>query len=78
MRPPCSTTVSQWSTTATKRSVEQELRRAQKELREEASSLAIELAAQILEQQVGEPDRDRLMDEFISRVESGASPGGAR
>ncbi len=54
-------------------SVDQELRRAKTELREEAASLATDLAEQILSQQVGEPDRDRLMDEFISRVESTAA-----
>lgn len=54
-------------------SVEQELRRAQAELREEAASLATELAAGMLQEQVGEADRDRLVDEFISRIESGGS-----
>jgi len=60
-------------------SVEQELRRAQGELREEAASLATELAAGMLREQVGQGDRDRLVDEFISRVGSTGStadPGG--
>jgi len=49
--------------------VDQELRRAQEELRREASDLAVEVAASLLREHVGENDRDRLMDEFISRVE---------
>jgi F-type H+-transporting ATPase subunit b len=53
--------------------VAQELRRAQSELREEAADLALELAARKLNEQVGEADRERLVDEFILRVE--ASPG---
>ena len=49
--------------------VEQELRRARAGLREEASELAVELAAGILREQVTAQDRDRLIDEFIERVE---------
>jgi F-type H+-transporting ATPase subunit b len=49
--------------------VEQELRRAQDELHDEASTLAAELAATILRDQVQQPDRDRLLDEFITHVE---------
>jgi F-type H+-transporting ATPase subunit b len=49
--------------------VEQELRRAQAELHDEASALAAELAATILRDQVQQSDRDRLLDEFITRVE---------
>lgn len=52
--------------------VEQELRRAREELRDEAAQLALELAARRLEREVGDVDRDRLVDEFIDRVESGA------
>ena len=48
----------------------QELLRAQQDLRAEAAELAVELAAEILEQQVGDSDRQRLLDEFITRVES--------
>lgn len=55
-----------------------ELRRAQAELRDEAADLALELAAQKLQDQVGDADRDRLVDEFIVRVESSASEGAAR
>lgn len=48
---------------------ERELRRAQAALRDEATALAIELAEKLLREKVAEPDRDRLMDEFISHVE---------
>jgi len=58
-------------------SVEQELRRAQDALREEAAQLATELAAGLLRDEIGDADRDRLVDEFISQV--GAEPSaGAR
>ncbi len=49
--------------------VAQELRRAQGVLREEAADLALEIAARKLAEQVSDADRDRLVDEFISRVE---------
>jgi len=58
--------------------VAQELRRAQIELREEAADLAIEIAARKLETQVGENDRERLVDEFIIRVEPGSGEGANR
>lgn len=59
-------------------SVEQELRRAQAELRQEAANLSIELAADILSREVGAGDRDRLMDEFIARVEQSDARAGGR
>lgn len=49
--------------------VAQELRRAQLALREEAADLAMEIAAQKLAEEVGDADRDRLVDEFITRIE---------
>ena len=55
--------------------VAQELRRAQSKLRDEAADLAMEMAAQKLGEQVGEADRDRLVDEFITRVEPNAGEG---
>ena len=58
--------------------MDQELRRAQTQLREEAADLALELAAKKLEDEVGESDRDRLVDEFILRVEPTASEGANR
>ena len=57
--------------------VDQELRRAQTELRTEAADLAMQLAATKLESEVGEADRDRLIDEFITRVEPAATAGGS-
>ena len=47
----------------------QELLRARRELRAEAAGLAVELAGEILKEQVGDADRQRLLDEFITRVE---------
>lgn len=58
--------------------IEQEVRRAQAGLQSEASDLAVELAAGLLRGQVGAEDRERLLDEFIGRIESpsGRSNGG--
>ena len=53
--------------------IEQEVRRAHERLREEAADLAVDLAAGMLREQVGPADRERLLDEFIERVE--APPG---
>lgn len=58
--------------------VDQELRRAQAKLREEAADLALELAAQKLQSGVTESDRDRLVDEFITRVQPTTAGGVAR
>ncbi len=52
--------------------VAQELRRAQAALRDEAADLALEIAARKLSEQVGDADRERLVDEFITRIEPGA------
>jgi F-type H+-transporting ATPase subunit b len=49
--------------------VDQELRRAQQELRDEAANLALDLAGDLLRDQISDTDRDRLIDEFIVRVE---------
>lgn len=57
--------------------VDQELRRAQAELRKEAADLALEIAARKLTENVTDGDRDRLIDEFIMRVEPAASREGA-
>lgn len=56
--------------------VERELRAAREALRGEAAELAVSLAAKLLREQVTGDDRNRLVDEFIAKVESG--PGGAR
>ncbi len=49
--------------------VDQEVRRAKAQLRDDASELAIELAAEILREQVTTRDRERLFDEFVERIE---------
>lgn len=54
--------------------IEQELRRAQAELRQEAALLATEIAERILSEKIEQGDRDRLVDEFITRVEPNGSP----
>jgi F-type H+-transporting ATPase subunit b len=51
--------------------VERELRKAQETLRREAADLAVELAERILREQVNDADRQRLVDEFIGRIERG-------
>jgi F-type H+-transporting ATPase subunit b len=56
--------------------VGQELQRAQAALRAEAANLALEVAGEILREQVGEGDRERLVDEFITRVEPGQDTTG--
>jgi F-type H+-transporting ATPase subunit b len=55
--------------------IEQETRRAQALLRDEASSLAIELAEGVLDREVTDADRARLVDEFIARIEQPDSAG---
>ena len=55
--------------------VEQELRRARDQLREEAAALSIQLASELLQAQVTDTDRDRLLDEFIAKIEQPASTG---
>lgn len=52
--------------------VDRELRRAREALREEASQLAVELAAGLLSDNVTEQDRDRLLEEFVARIEAPA------
>jgi F-type H+-transporting ATPase subunit b len=61
--------------------VAREVERAKQALREEAAELAIELAGKLLQQQVTEGDRDRLVDEFVAEIEAGTAapsrpPGG--
>jgi F-type H+-transporting ATPase subunit b len=55
--------------------VEQELRRARDQLREEAAALSIQLASELLQAQVTDTDRDRLLDEFIAKIEQPSSAG---
>ncbi len=49
--------------------VDQEVARARGELRAEAATLATELASELLQQNVTDSDQQRLIDEFVSRVE---------
>lgn len=56
--------------------IDQELRRAHVELREEAANLAVDLAASMVGEQVDDRDRERLLDEFITRVEPDSSTPG--
>ena len=57
--------------------VEQEARRVRDELRSEAADLVTELAGQLLAENVGDEDRDRLLTEFVQSVEA-SSPAGNR
>ncbi len=61
--------------TDAKAAIEQELNRAKSKLRDEAADLALQLASQKLKDNVGDADRDRLIDEFITRVEPSADAG---
>jgi F-type H+-transporting ATPase subunit b len=56
--------------------VDQELRRAREELREEVADLSVQLAGDLLRGHVADSDRDRMLDEFIARVESAPANGG--
>ena len=59
--------------------IDQELRGARAELREEAANIAVDLAATMLNQQVDDRDRERLLDEFITHVEpNGTADGSGR
>ena len=49
--------------------VESEVRRARDQLRDEAADLAVQLAEGILKEQVNASDQDRLVDEFIQKIE---------
>ena len=60
--------------------IEQELRRSRDLLREEAAALAVELAGDLLREHVTAADRERLVTEFIERIERTSdadAPGGA-
>jgi F0F1-type ATP synthase membrane subunit b/b' len=55
--------------------VEQELRRARTMLRAEASELALELAERMLREELTADDRERLVAEFVERIERSQAPG---
>ena len=52
--------------------IAREVDRAQADLRDQASELAMELAAGYLQERMDDGDRERLIEEFIERVEAGA------
>jgi len=52
--------------------VDRELERAKQALRDEAADLAVELAGKLLQEQVTDGDRDRLVDEFVAEIEAGS------
>ncbi len=56
--------------------IDQELRRAREALRDEASDLSVELAAELLRGQVTGADRDRLIDEFVAKIEQPSTGSG--
>lgn len=58
-------------------SIDQELRRAREELRREAADLSVELAADLLRGQITDTDRDRLIEEFVSKIEQPSSGSGS-
>jgi F-type H+-transporting ATPase subunit b len=50
--------------------VSREVERAKQVLRDEAADLAVELAGKLLQDQVTDGDRDRLVDEFVAEIEA--------
>jgi F-type H+-transporting ATPase subunit b len=50
--------------------VDREVERAKQALRDEAADLAVELAGHLLQEQVTDGDRDRLVDEFVAEIET--------
>ena len=55
--------------------VDQEVRVARERLRAEAAALSVQLAGELLEQRVTDEDRQRLLDDFVDRVERAATIG---
>ena len=49
---------------------EQEFARARRALRAEAANLAAEIADRLVKEKIGDSDQERLLDEFITRVDS--------
>lgn len=56
--------------------VDRELRTARVALRKEAAELAVSLAASLLREKTTEADKNRLVDEFIAKIESAPPAGG--
>lgn len=57
--------------------VDQETRRARLELQAEAGALAVEIATSLLREHVSPEDRERLVEEFVRRVETESRREGA-
>ncbi len=53
--------------------VDRELYQARESLRQEAADMAVEMAKRILDDNVNDSDRSRLVDEFIGELERGRS-----
>ena len=51
--------------------VDREVERAKQTLRDEAADLSVELAGKLLQGQVTDGDRDRLVDEFVAEIGAG-------
>lgn len=56
--------------------IDQELRSARAELQRDAANIAVDLATTMLDEQVDDRDRKRLLDEFITQVEPNGSANG--
>ncbi len=57
--------------------VEREVERAKQALRDEAADLAVELAGKLLQEEVTDADRARLVGEFVAEIETGAETPGS-
>jgi F-type H+-transporting ATPase subunit b len=58
--------------------IQQEAQRARESLRNEAAELSLSIAAERIRGELGASDRERLIDEFISVIESGPAAGAGR
>ena len=56
---------------------DRELLTARVALRQEAAELAVTLAGSLLQQHTTDADRNRLVDEFIAKIESSSGAGGS-
>ena len=58
---------------STKRSIEEELNRAKVELQRESIEISVELATELLKENIQDADHDRLSQTFVQAVASGGS-----
>jgi len=56
-------------------SLEQELRRARADLRAEAAELAVRLAGRLVQESMLPSDREKLLEEFVTKLEQPRSTG---